>query len=189
MHERVHPPCGVGGEPRYHAKPAAGEREPGVPDPAARLGSGEDADRRTKAIRTRQSAHREHGGVPSIRGATNYQTCWIDPEHKKGDPRRRRCSRGDRVSVCVDSGCRVEHGQFALAIGPEPRSPFSLRAGPTNRLRRGHPSQARMPILVSGSTVRPGAHAVITSSSARCLIVVSSNERCTWLVRVVYRRP
>ena len=28
-----------------------------------------------------------------------------------------------------------------------------------------------------------------TSSSARCLSEVSSNERCTWLVRLVYRRP
>ena len=32
-------------------------------------------------------------------------------------------------------------------------------------------------------------HAAATSSNARCLSEVSSNERCTWLVRVVYRRP
>ena len=32
-------------------------------------------------------------------------------------------------------------------------------------------------------------HAAATRSSARCLSEVSSNERCTWLVRLVYRRP
>ena len=34
-----------------------------------------------------------------------------------------------------------------------------------------------MPSLVSDSTLRPGAHAVVTRSSARCLSAVSSNER------------
>lgn len=33
------------------------------------------------------------------------------------------------------------------------------------------------------------AHATDTRSSACRLSEVSSNERCTWFVRVVYRRP
>lgn len=57
------------------------------------------------------------------------------------------------------------------------------------RREAGIRASPRMPIVVSASTVRPGAHAVIASLSARRLIVVSSNQRCTWLLRVVYRRP
>ena len=141
------------------------------------------------ALTRSQCTDREHSAGAEYPGREQLPDVLDRPRAQKKDPAKTSMlAWGSSVRV-VDSGCRVEHGQFALALGPEPRTPVSLRAGPTNRPRRGHPSQARMPIVVSASTVRPGAHAVITSSSARRLIVVSSNERCTWLLRVVYRRP
>ena len=97
--------------------------------------------RRTNApLLARSALTVNTAGVLSIRRASNYRACWIEPEHKKGPPRRRRCSRGDRVSVCLDSRCRVEHGQFALAIGPShvPQFRSEMVRHPT---RSGHPSQ------------------------------------------------
>jgi hypothetical protein len=46
-----------------------------------------------------------------------------------------------------------------------------------------------MPNQTIGPPVGLSAHAAATSPSASCQSEVSSNERCTWLVRIVYRRP
>ena len=53
---------------------------------------------------------------------------------------------------------------------------------------RWAPDTARKPSLII-TPLRLLHHAADTSSSARCLSEVSSNERCTWLVRLVYRGP
>jgi hypothetical protein len=56
---------------------------------------------------------------------------------------------------------------------------------PRRSVTDGHPAAARMPILLISPLGDGEPHAADTSSSARCFTEASSNERCTWLVRVV----
>ena len=92
----------------------------------------------------------------------SYRTCWIDPATRKMPP----------GPSCLRRSGWAHAGSPPRGDGEEGRA---------SRIRLG------MPDLFIVASRR--AHAAVIKSSARCLGEVSSNERCTWLVRVVYSRP
>jgi hypothetical protein len=90
-----------------------------------------------------------------------YPTRWIDPKDKK---------RGTANLTDPSTSEVLIHGTALYTGSP------------------GHPSSARMP-RVTAPPSAPFPLAAMTSSSARCLSVVSSKDRWTWLVGALWRRP
>jgi hypothetical protein len=83
----------------------------------------------------------------------------------------------------------VADGLLAFGVGPAGAVGDQLAvAGTIDRAIRASKlgSDARRDL---GAVVGGFAQAARSSSSARCLSDVSSNDRWTWLVRLVYRRP
>jgi hypothetical protein len=101
------------------------------------------------------------------------------------------------ASLCIpDVLHRLAGKKKKVQRSDEPSGAGGGELGPTGRAMRRLVSDREPGIRFGHRNVRPDhrrldrllAHAAGTSSSARCLSEVSSNERCTWSIRGWDRR-
>jgi hypothetical protein len=140
---------------------------------------------RSGAVASRQKEHRRRATTRARRlllpDTTRHDVIGLMPARE----RKRVSTRSRRVpSYSPISGLRVYRTCSIDRDGKEERRPPTPLSSRNDE--PGDPSSGRVPARLR---LWLTAQAAVMSSRARCLTEAPSNERCTWLLRDVYRRP